>query len=82
MVDNFMLCTGCVNQEPSASVRHFNTLLKLDRTAGRVSGLSHISLVPARISLSGSLRSTIGAFRFHEQRVKSTDNLAERLPER
>jgi len=52
-------------------VRHFSTLLKLDRTAGRVSGLSHIALVLARISLSGSLRSTIGAFRFREQRVNS-----------
>ena len=33
-------------------------------------------------SLSGSLRSMIGAFCFREQGVNPTDDLAERLPEK
>lgn len=82
MVDNFMLCARRIDFRADASVRHLSTFPKLDRTTGRVSGLSHIGLVLARISLSGSLRSTIGAFRFREERVNPTDDLAESLPER
>ena len=43
---------------PRASVRHISTLVKLTRTEGRIPSWSQRALLAARISFSGSLRST------------------------